>query len=366
MLSPVLQVGACVMIILGIVGLVSLVMKRLCLTEDASRQIIHVLVALLVSIAPYILRDMGSLLVLALIFTMLNMIALTTNGVQAMHGVRRLSFGTVFFPISYGILVILFFNRSPSILTMSMLVLGLGSVCASATSMPSVHELDTVYRNGSSSEDTLDIIFTVFGDSDCVFHVNGSLSFPETMTLSADDVLVFPETEESEEEEEEGEEAEAMEVEAVPVETAKPEKAAKRQREPEAEEVKAAPAKREKETKKGKKEKEKKKRDRKPECEITVIAEGQGRVCETGDKVTIGYVGRLETGKEFDRNKRIVINLGSGEMIPGFERGVMGMKQNEVREVIIPPALAYGRFGIRGTIPPNATLMFRIECKRIK
>ena len=71
------------------------------------------------------------------------------------------------------------------------------------------------------------------------------------------------------------------------------------------------------------------------------------------------------TGKEFDaswkRNEPFTFTLGKGQVIPGWEQGVVGMKVGGRRELIIPPSLAYGVKGSPPTIPPNATLVFVID-----
>ncbi len=93
---------------------------------------------------------------------------------------------------------------------------------------------------------------------------------------------------------------------------------------------------------------------------------GTGAEAKTGSAVTVNYVGTLySTGKEFDsswkRNEPFPFTLGKGQVIPGWEQGVVGMKVGGRRELIIPPSLAYGVKGSPPTIPPNATLVFVID-----
>lgn len=91
---------------------------------------------------------------------------------------------------------------------------------------------------------------------------------------------------------------------------------------------------------------------------------GTGIEAKAGDTVTVNYVGTLENGKKFDssydRKTPFSFELGSGQVIRGWEIGLLGMKVGGKRELIIPPELAYGETG-QGPIPSNATLKFTIE-----
>ena len=98
---------------------------------------------------------------------------------------------------------------------------------------------------------------------------------------------------------------------------------------------------------------------------FTVMKEGQGAVAEKGKKVQVHYTGWLTDGKKFDssvdRNEPFAFNLGAGEVIPGWDEGVAGMKVGEKRRLEIPPDQGYGAAGAPGAIPPNATLIFEVE-----
>ena len=100
--------------------------------------------------------------------------------------------------------------------------------------------------------------------------------------------------------------------------------------------------------------------------EVKEIEAGSGAEAKAGDKVTVQYVGvNYKNGKEFDsswsRNEPFSLKLGAGEVIPGWEQGIEGMKVGGRRELIIPPELAYGETGYPPSIAPNETLVFVID-----
>jgi peptidylprolyl isomerase len=97
----------------------------------------------------------------------------------------------------------------------------------------------------------------------------------------------------------------------------------------------------------------------------TDLVTGTGAVAASGDSLTVNYVGALyTTGKVFDaswsRKQTFPVQLGIGAVIKGWDQGLVGMRVGGRRELIIPPALAYGASG-QGTIPANATLIFVID-----
>lgn len=98
--------------------------------------------------------------------------------------------------------------------------------------------------------------------------------------------------------------------------------------------------------------------------EIIDINVGTGKEVGSGDYVTIHYSGALENGKKFDssydRGEPFRTRIGVGEVIEGWDMGVIGMKVGGKRKLIIPPQLAYGDREI-GSIPPNSTLIFEVE-----
>ncbi len=100
--------------------------------------------------------------------------------------------------------------------------------------------------------------------------------------------------------------------------------------------------------------------------ETKEIIKGTGTEAKSGDAVTVNYVGVLyKTGKVFDaswkRNETFPFTLGKGQVIPGWEQGVIGMKVGGRRELIIPASLAYGAKGSPPTIPPNEALVFVVD-----
>jgi peptidylprolyl isomerase len=93
---------------------------------------------------------------------------------------------------------------------------------------------------------------------------------------------------------------------------------------------------------------------------------GTGAEAKAGQSVTVNYVGVLfKGGKEFDaswkRKEPFTFPLGKGQVIPGWDQGVAGMKVGGRRELVIPAALAYGAKGSPPTIPPNSPLVFVID-----
>lgn len=95
------------------------------------------------------------------------------------------------------------------------------------------------------------------------------------------------------------------------------------------------------------------------------VVVGNGKTAESGDTLSAHYVGALENGTVFDnsynRGQPIQFVLGAGQLIKGWELGLVGIKEGGKRRLVIPPELGYGQSGAGGVIPPNATLLFEIE-----
>jgi peptidylprolyl isomerase len=104
------------------------------------------------------------------------------------------------------------------------------------------------------------------------------------------------------------------------------------------------------------------------QLEIVDEVLGTGIEAVAGKSVTVNYSGTLTDGTKFDssydRNEPFVFNLGAGEVIVGWDQGVVGMKVGGKRKLVIPPSLGYGSADL-GVIPPNSTLVFEIELLKV-
>lgn len=102
---------------------------------------------------------------------------------------------------------------------------------------------------------------------------------------------------------------------------------------------------------------------------IDDVVIGEGKEVQSGDVVTVQYIGRLQNGQEFDnsyiKGQPFTFEIGSGRVIKGWDEGILGMKVGGQRILIIPASLAYGENGA-GPIPGGAILVFAIELLEIK
>jgi len=97
---------------------------------------------------------------------------------------------------------------------------------------------------------------------------------------------------------------------------------------------------------------------------INDVTVGTGAEAQNGETVTVNYVGTLDNGTKFDssydRHQPFSFTLGKGDVIKGWDLGVLGMKVGGKRELTIPPELGYGSQQV-SVIPPNSTLHFTVE-----
>jgi len=104
--------------------------------------------------------------------------------------------------------------------------------------------------------------------------------------------------------------------------------------------------------------------------ETTDVKVGTGAAAKSGDKVKVHYTGTLMSGKKFDssrdRGEPFEFTLGRGEVIKGWDEGVVGMKVGGQRKLVIPWAMAYGEAGHPPDIPAKAALKFDVELMAIE
>jgi len=117
-------------IILFFIGLSEIARLVLKITPEVSRKFVHVMVGVLVSVAPFFLTRTLPVISLGIMFTILNAIALKRDSFKGMHATERISFGTVYFPIAFTILVIMFWERNIVIFVVSMLILAFSDTAA--------------------------------------------------------------------------------------------------------------------------------------------------------------------------------------------------------------------------------------------
>ena len=114
-----------------------------------------------------------------------------------------------------------------------------------------------------------------------------------------------------------------------------------------------------------------------PALEVRELQPGAGPAVAAGQKAVVQYTGWLyETsapdhkGKQFDSSQNaghpFTFGVGAGQVIKGWDQGVLGMKVGERRRLVIPPDLGYGDIGSGDVIPPGATLVFDVELVAIE
>jgi len=97
---------------------------------------------------------------------------------------------------------------------------------------------------------------------------------------------------------------------------------------------------------------------------------GNGKEAQLKDKLTVHYVGTLEDGSKFDssydRGTPFQFTLGVGEVIMGWDKGMLGMKVGGKRKLVISPELGYGESGFPPVIPGNSILTFEVELLNVE
>ncbi len=100
---------------------------------------------------------------------------------------------------------------------------------------------------------------------------------------------------------------------------------------------------------------------------------GTGATASSGDSVTVNYVGALTNGTVFDASANhketlsgFTFNLGAGQVIKGWDQGIVGMKEGGKRTLVIPAALAYGPQAVGDIIPANSDLVFQVELLKVQ
>lgn len=106
-----------------------------------------------------------------------------------------------------------------------------------------------------------------------------------------------------------------------------------------------------------------------PQVQVTDVKPGNGAEARPGKLLRLHYTGTLTDGKKFDSSRDsdrpFEFTLGAGQVIKGWDQGLIGMKVNGIRKLSIPPELAYGNQALPG-IPSNSTLVFEVELLSVK
>lgn len=103
---------------------------------------------------------------------------------------------------------------------------------------------------------------------------------------------------------------------------------------------------------------------------ILDLKEGTGDALKEGDRVEVHYRGWVKASERkfddsYEKGQTMVVEIGGGEVIPGFDEGLQGMKSRGERRIFIPSRLGYGPQGAGRDIPPNADLVFQVEVVKV-
>jgi peptidylprolyl isomerase len=104
---------------------------------------------------------------------------------------------------------------------------------------------------------------------------------------------------------------------------------------------------------------------------IEDLVEGEGEEATAGRQAVVHYVGvGVTSGEEFDaswnRGEPFIFALGAGQVIQGWDHGVVGMRVGGRRRLVIPAHLGYGERGAGGVIAPNETLIFVVDLLELR
>ena len=106
------------------------------------------------------------------------------------------------------------------------------------------------------------------------------------------------------------------------------------------------------------------------DIQIEELEIGDGQEVVEGNTVSVHYTGTLVNGTKFDSSldhgEPFEFSVGEGQVIQGWDIGLVGMKVGGKRKLTIPPELGYGEQGAGASIPPNSTLVFEIELLEVK
>lgn len=99
------------------------------------------------------------------------------------------------------------------------------------------------------------------------------------------------------------------------------------------------------------------------------VEEGAGRDVRVGDTASVHYIGTIQDGQQFDssysKGEPFTFTVGAGEVIEGWDRGIVGMHEGGKRIIVVPSSMAYGSHSV-GPVPAHATLIFAIELLSIR
>jgi FKBP-type peptidyl-prolyl cis-trans isomerase len=107
------------------------------------------------------------------------------------------------------------------------------------------------------------------------------------------------------------------------------------------------------------------------QLQVTDEVVGTGAEAVAGTNVTVNYVGSLTNGTVFDASANhgttgFTFALGAGQVIKGWDQGIVGMKEGGKRKLVIPASLAYGDQAVGNVIPANSTLVFEVELLKVQ